>query len=130
MMEASIVARLRVLGASYEFPIELSATGSCISLPCKTFSFGIVSLLSGQNQIFEKHQWHVHEEKPFYSDPRRALLVKGESCFSKTLMATFSTGCPRKKYTSLKSYIFFLRTDNSLNFVSFVRQDLNLNFET
>ena len=35
-----------------------------------------------------------------------------------------------KKYTSLKSYIFVLRTDKSLNFVSFVRQDLNLNFDT
>ena len=35
-----------------------------------------------------------------------------------------------KKYTSLKSYIFVLRTDKSLNFVLFVRQDLNLNFET
>ena len=36
----------------------------------------------------------------------------------------------QKKYTSLKSYIFVLRTDKSQNFVSFVRQDFNLNFET
>ena len=38
-----------------------------------------------------------------------------------------------KKYTSLKviSFKFFLlRMDKSQNFVSFVRQDLNLNFET
>ena len=35
-----------------------------------------------------------------------------------------------KKYTNLKSYAFVLRTDKSLNFVSFVSQDLNLNFET
>ena len=40
------------------------------------------------------------------------------------------TGCPKKKYTSLKSYIFVLRTNKSLNVVSFVRQDLNLNFES
>ena len=41
-----------------------------------------------------------------------------------------TTGCPRKKYTSLKSYIFVLRADKSLNFVLSVRQDLNLNFES
>ena len=35
-----------------------------------------------------------------------------------------------KKYVSLKSHIFVLRTDGSLTLVSFVRQDLNLNFET
>ena len=35
-----------------------------------------------------------------------------------------------KKYTSLESYIFVLRTDKSLTFVLFVGQDLNLNFET
>ena len=35
-----------------------------------------------------------------------------------------------KKYTSLKSHIFELRTDKSLNFVPLVRQDLNLNFES
>ena len=64
-MEASIAARLRVLGASYEFPIELSATGSSISVPYKIFSFGIASLLSGQYLIFEKQQWHVHEENLF-----------------------------------------------------------------
>ena len=40
------------------------------------------------------------------------------------------TGCPKKKYTSLKSYIFVLRTDKSLNYVSFIRQDFNLNYET
>ena len=47
LMEASIAARLRVFGASYEFSIELPATGSSISLPWKIFSFGIASLLSG-----------------------------------------------------------------------------------
>ena len=29
----------------------------------------------GKYLIFEKQKWHVHIEKPFYSDPRRALLV-------------------------------------------------------
>ena len=41
-----------------------------------------------------------------------------------------NTRCPKKKYTSLKSYIFVLRTEKSLNCVLFVRQNLNLNFET
>ena len=54
LMEASIAARLPVLGASYEFPIELSATCSSISLPYKIFSFGIASLLSGQIPDFRK----------------------------------------------------------------------------
>ena len=40
-----------------------------------------------------------------------------------------STGCPQKKHTSLKSYIFVLRTDKSLNCVSFFRHEFNLNFE-
>ena len=53
-MEASSVAHLHVLGGSYEFPIELSATGSTISRPCKIFSFGIASLLSGQIPDFRK----------------------------------------------------------------------------
>ena len=53
-MESSIAARLRVLGASYEFPRELSTTGSSISLPCKIFSFGVASLLSGQILDFRK----------------------------------------------------------------------------
>ena len=35
-----------------------------------------------------------------------------------------------KKYTSLKPYIFVLRTHKTLNCMSSVRQDLNLNFET
>ena len=39
-------------------------------------------------------------------------------------------GVPQKKYASLKSYIFVLTTDKSLNCASFVRQDLNLNIET
>ena len=82
-MEASIAAHLRVLGASYEFPIELSATGSSISLPCKIFSFGIASLLSGQIPDFRKAKWHVHEEKPFYSDLQRALLVKAKAVFGR-----------------------------------------------
>ena len=37
---------------------------------------------------------------------------------------------PQKKYTSSKSHIFVLRTDKSLNCMPFVRQDLNINFET
>ena len=41
----------------------------------------------------------------------------------------FSTGCPKKVH-KFKSYIFVLRTDKSLNCVSFVRQNFNLNFET
>ena len=53
-MEASIAARLRVLGASYEFPIELSASVASISLPCKIFSFGIASLMNGQIRDFRK----------------------------------------------------------------------------
>ena len=35
-----------------------------------------------------------------------------------------------EKYTSLKSYIFVLRTVKSLNCVLLVRQNLNLKFET
>ena len=31
--------------------------------------------------IFEKQQWHVQEEEPFYSDPQKALLVKGGKLF-------------------------------------------------
>ena len=54
LIEASMDARLPVLGASYEFPVELSATGSSISLPYKIFSFGIASLLSGQIPDFRK----------------------------------------------------------------------------
>ena len=34
-----------------------------------------------------------------------------------------------KKYTSLKSKIFVLRTDQAAKLVSFVRQVLNLDFE-
>ena len=43
--------------------------------------------------------------------------------------AVILRGVP-KKYTDLKSYIFVLRTNKSLTFVSFVGQDLSLNFET
>ena len=41
-----------------------------------------------------------------------------------------SAGCPKKKYTSLKSKIFLLRTDQSVTLVPFVRQVLNLDFDT
>ena len=76
LMEGSIAARLRVLGASYEFPIELSVTGSSISLPYKIFSFGIASLLGGQIPDFRKAAMACSRRKAFYFDPRRALLVK------------------------------------------------------
>ena len=77
MMEASTAARQRFLGASYEFPIELFATGSSISLPCKIFSFGTASLLSGHIPDFRKAVMAYSRRKAFYSYPQRALLVKG-----------------------------------------------------
>ena len=40
------------------------------------------------------------------------------------------TSVPKKIHKFKKSYTFVLRTDKSLTFVSFVIQDLNLNFET
>ena len=46
------------------------------------------------------------------------------------LQLNFIYRVSQKKYTSLKSYSFVLRTDKSLNCVSFVIQGLNLNFET
>ena len=73
-MEASIAARLPVLGASYEFPIELSATCSSISLPYEIFSFGIASLLSGQIPDFRKAAMHCMFKKKFiHYDLGRAL---------------------------------------------------------
>ena len=41
-----------------------------------------------------------------------------------------NTGCPKKKYTSLKSSIFVLRSRQSTKLVSFVRQVLSLDFDT
>ena len=58
------------------------------------------------------------------SNMGRAIVKKLSRKFDRNVIL----GVP-KKYTSLKSYIFVLRIDKSLNFVS-VRQDLNLNFET
>ena len=75
-MEASIAARLPVLGASYEFPIELSATDSSISLPYKIFSFEIASLLSGQIPDFRK----------------TAMACSGRNSFMMTLEELFSEG--------------------------------------
>ena len=40
------------------------------------------------------------------------------------------TGCPKKKYTRLKSRIFVLRSDQSVKLVTIVRQVLNLDFDT
>ena len=64
-MESSIAARRRILGASYEFPIELSVTGSSISLPCKIFSFVVASLLSGQIPDFRKAAMACSQKKAF-----------------------------------------------------------------
>ena len=75
-MEASIAARLPVHGASYEFPIELSATGSSISLSYKIFSFGIASLLSGQRPDF----------------PKAAMACSKRNSFIMTLEELFSKG--------------------------------------
>ena len=83
-MEASIAARLPVLGASYEFPIELSATGSFISLPYKIFSFGIASLLIGQILDFRK--------AAIACSRRNSFIMTLEEPFSKggSLLVTFS----------------------------------------
>ena len=63
-----------------EFPIELSATGSSISLPYKIFSFGIASLLSGQTPDFRKAAMACLR-RTIYSDPQQALLVKAGKLF-------------------------------------------------
>ena len=75
-MEASIAARLPVLVASHEFPIELSAAGSSISLPYKIFSFGIASLLSDQIPDF----------------PKAAMACSRRNSFIMTLEELFSKG--------------------------------------
>ena len=83
-MKASIAARLPVVGASYEFPVELSATGSSISLPYKISSFGIASLLSGQIPDFRKAAMACSR--------RNSFIMTLEELFSKggSLLATFS----------------------------------------
>ena len=58
------------------------------------------------------------------------VIIEYNNCKSDLETLYNYTGYLKKKYTSLKSCIFVLRTDKSLTFVSFVRQELNLNFET
>ena len=84
-MEASIAARLPVLGASYEFPIELSATGS--SLPYKIFSFGIASLLSSQLADFRKAAMACSRRNSFIMTLEELVSEGGRG---KALLATFS----------------------------------------
>ena len=80
-MEASIAARLPVLGASYEFPRELSAaTGSSISLPYKIFSFGIASLLSGQIPDFRKAAMACSRKNSFIMTLEELFSKGGKLC--------------------------------------------------
>ena len=81
LMKASIAARLRVLGASYEFPIELSATGPSTSLPCKIFSFGITSSLDGQTPDFRKAAMACAQRKAFLFWPSKSSFSEGRKLF-------------------------------------------------
>ena len=46
------------------------------------------------------------------------------------LTVIYYTGCPNKKYTSLKPKISVPRSDQSVRLASFVRSVLNLDFDT
>ena len=69
------------------------------------------------SDIIEPNENAKHFEKI------KRLTFKADKCKSLYRVS-------QKKYTSMKSHIVVLRTNKSLTFVSFVTQDLNLNFET
>ena len=108
-MEASIAALLPVLGASYEFPIELSANCSSISLPYKIFSFGVASLLSGQIPDFRKAAMTCSRRNSLIMTLEEPFS-KGEKFASDFLCNTFlqlQLKKLKKRFVILNNYVIY-----------------------